>query len=431
MNLEVEELSSTKRRLKVEIPADAVDDALGSAYRELGRTAKIDGFRRGKAPRHILEKWYGESVNSDVVQKLVPEFYIKAVEESKLRPVANPSIEEAGLKIRKGQPLRFSATVEVQPEFELADYTGIEVDDEKPEVTDEDINAAVEEMRDMHSTLEAIEEDRPAKTGDFVVIDFEGFVDGEAFDGGKAENYTLELGSGRFIEGFEDQVAGAGKGDDLEVKVKFPDAYRNEKLAGREATFKVKVKELKSKLLPELDDEFAKDLGLGDTVEELRKKTSEDILKAKEQELYSRRKSQIIKALAERNKFDVPLSLVDSEYRSMMMRQYQDIVNSGMTPQQYGFDPKDFEQRFRPVAEERVRTSMVISAIAEKEGIDITDAELEAFLEKISAETGHSVREIKEMYKKREGGMEELRIAAEEDRVMELLLSKSVKKKAK
>ncbi len=431
MNLEVEELSSTKRRLKVEIPADAIDEALGSAYRELGRTAKIDGFRKGKAPRHILEKWYGESVNSDVVQKLVPEFYIKAVEETKLKPVASPSIEEAGLKIKKGQPLRFSATVEVQPEFELAEYTGIEVDDEKLKVTDEDINAAIEEMRDMHSTLEAVEEDRPAKKGDFVVIDFEGFVDGEAFDGGRAENYTLELGSGRFIEGFEDQVAGARKGEDLEVKVKFPDEYRNEKLAGKDATFKVKVKELKAKVLPKLDDEFAKDLGLGDTVDELRKKTSEDIKKAKEQDLYGRRKSQIIKALAESNRFDVPLSLVDAEYRSMMMRQYQDIVNSGMTPQQYGFDPKDFEQRFRPIAEDRVRTSMVISKIAEKENIQISDSELEAFLEKISSETGHSVREIKEMYKKRESGMDELRIAAEEDRVMELLLSKSKKKKAK
>lgn len=431
MNLEVEELSSTKKRMKVEIPADAIDDALGAAYRELGKTAKIDGFRKGKAPRHILEKWYGESVNADVIQKLVPEFYIKAVEEAGLKPVANPSIEEAGLKIKKGQPLKFSATVEVQPEFELADYSGIEVDDEKVAVTDEDVGSALDEMRDMHSTLEAVEEDRPARAGDFVVMDFEGFVDGEAFDGGKAENYTLELGSGRFIEGFEEQVAGAKKGGELDVKVSFPAEYRNEKLAGKDATFKVKVKELKAKVLPELDDEFAKDLGLGDTVEDLKKKTAEDILKAREQELYARQKSQIIKALAERNKFDVPLSLVDSEYRSMMMRQYQDIVNSGMTPQQYGFDPKDFEQRFRPVAEDRVRTSMVISAIAEKEGMEITGAELEAFLEKISSETGHSVREIKEMYNKREGGMDELRVAAEEDKVMELLLSKARKKKAK
>jgi len=430
MNHEVEELSSTKKRLKVEIPTGVIDDALSAAYRELGKTAKIDGFRKGKAPRHILEKWYGESVNADVIQRLVPEYYIKAVEESRLKPVANPSIEDAGLKIRKGQPLTFSATVEVRPDFELAEYDGIEIEDEKLEVTGDDINTAIDEMRDMHSTLETVEEDREAARGDFAVIDFEGFVDGTAFEGGKAENYTLELGSGRFIEGFEDQVAGAKKGDSLEVKVRFPDEYRNTDLAGKDAVFKVSLKELKRKVLPELDDEFAKDLRLGDTVDELKNRVREDILKAKEAELGSRQRAQIVRTLNERNRFDVPASLVDGEYRSMLMRQYQEMVSSGMTPQQYGFDVKDFEQRFRPVAEDRVRASIIVSEIAEKEGIEVKDRDLEEFIAKISAETGHSIKEIKEMYKKREGGMDELRTAAEEDMVMAMLLSRANKKPA-
>lgn len=427
MNVDIEELSKVKRRMKVEIPVDAINAALDEAYRELNKTAKVDGFRKGKTPRHILEKRYCEGVEAEVIQKLVPDYYIKAVEHTKLHPVANPAIEESALKLKKGQPLTFSASVEVRPDFELAQYKGLEVTDEKVEVTDEDMEEAIKEVRTMHSTLETVDEDRPAVKDDFVVIDFEGFIDGVAFDGGKANNYPLQLGSGKFIEGFEDQLIGAKKGDEKDVTVKFPSDYKNDKLAGKDAVFKVKVGELKKQVLPELDDELAKDLGMGDTVDALKSRIKEDILEAKKRELESRQKAQIIKTLAENNKFDLPPSMVEEEYRAMLVHHYQEMMRSGLTPQQAGFDMKEFEARFKPIAEDRVRTSLVVSAIAEKEKIEATDEDLQKFIRNLSIHSGKSVREIMELYQKREGGISELREGVIEEKVFDLLIAEAKK----
>jgi len=427
MKLAVEEIDATKKRLKVEIPTGDIEAALEKAYKDLNKSVKVDGFRPGKTPKAILEKHYKENVEAEVLERIVPEFYVRAVEESKMFPVANPTIEEKGLKLKKGEPLSFTATVEVRPEFALGEYKGIEVKDEPVEVTESELAEALDDLRDMHSTLETVTEDRPTKHDDYVVIDFEGFIDGAAIQGGKAENYPLQLGSSTLIAGFEEQIEGMKKGETREIKVKFPEDYKSRDLAGKDATFNITLKEIKAKVLPELDDEFAKDLGLGKTLDGLKKKVEADIMGFKKRALAAKQKEEILKHLAKSYSFELPPSLIQSEMRSQLVRRHQELLQSGKTLQDAGFDAKTFEADTKPLAEDRVKTTLVLSAIAEKEGIDVSDKELEDGIRMIAAEAGRSPKEVMELYQKREGGLDNLRSALAEDKVLEFLLAGSRK----
>jgi len=427
MGFEVEQLNETKVRIKVDIPAEEVASALDRSYGELKKVAKIDGFRKGKTPRNILEKYYAKSVEAEVLEDIVPKAYINAVGEAGLRTVSSPAIENEAIKIRKGEPLKFSATVEVRPDIELGEYKGIEIKDEKVEVTDDEVEDAIKRILDSNATLENVEEDRPVAEGDFVVMDFEGFLDGEPFDGGKANGYTLEIGSQTLIPGFEEQVVGADKGKETEVSVKFPDEYRNEKLAGQDAVFKVTVHEIKKKVLPELDDELAKSLNIGETAEEFREKVREELGRAKGEELASRQKHELIKKLNDAHDIKLPLSMVDNEYRNLLIRRQQEIMNSGMTPQQAGFDINEFEKDVKPIANERVKSTLILSEIASKEEINVSDEEVEAFLTTLSYQTGKSPDELREIYGKREGGMDELKDAISEEKVLDFLMENARK----
>jgi len=433
MKLAVEELGATKRRLKVEIPGEDINAALDKAYKDLQKTAKVDGFRPGHTPRGILEKKYAENVQADVMEKIVPQYYFKAVEEAKIFPVDNPDFEEKELKLRPGQPLSFTATVEVRPDFELATYKGIPIKEEPLEVTDEEMAEAMEEMRDVHSTLESVEEDRPAAKDDFVVIDFEGFIDGKPFDGGKAENYTLGLGSGRFIEGFEEQLTGMKKGADVLVNVRFPDDYKSKELAGKDTEFKVKLKEIKKKVLPEPDDEFAKDLRMGETLAEMKEKLKEELLSYKRRGLAGRQKDLIIKELIKANQLELPPSMVEKELRALIIRRHQERLQAlqsgqaGDSQADKGFDIKEYEAEARPKAEERVKVTLILAAIADKEDIRVSEAEVEAGIRRLASETGYSPTAIKELYQKRDGSLEGLRGIIGEDKVLEFLLKEAKK----
>lgn len=427
MKFEMEELSATKRKIKVEIPYEDVAVALDKAYVELNRDVKIDGFRPGKAPRSFLEKKYSKSVDAEVVERLVPRAYFEAVRESGIIPVEEPTFEEKELAITKGQPLVFTAVMEVRPAFELAEYKGVEVKEEKLEVTPEELSEAIEEIRDVHSTLETVEEDRPSANDDYVVIDFEGFVDGAALPGGKAENYPLQLGSASFIPGFEEQLVGLKKGELKEINVKFPESYKNADLAGKDAMFKIALKELKKKVQPALDDDLAKDSGLGQTVAELEERIKKDILSYKERAFIARQKDMILKELVKRNEFELPANMVEKEVRALIMRRHQEIMQSGMTPSAAGFDMKAFEAEMRPVAEERVKSTIIMAAIADKEDIKVTDSEMEAGVRRLSAEVGYPPEKIKEMYEKKDGSLEGLRGIVGEDKVLAFLLSHAKK----
>jgi len=427
MKFEMEGLGATKKRLKIEIPPEEIATALDEAYKELNKSVKVDGFRPGKAPRGILEKRYNDTVEAEVLERIVPQMYIKAVDEAKIYPVANPSITETGLKLKKGEALIFTAEVEVRPEFDLTEYKGIEIKDEPVEVTDQELAEAIEEMRGMHSTLDTVAEDREAKMGDHTLIDFEGFMDGTAIEGGKAENYTLELGSSTLIPGFEEQVVGMKKGENKELQVKFPDDYRNKELAGKDVVFKVALKDIKKKVLPELDGEFAKDLGLGATVEELKDRLKKDIATYKQHNMASQHKREIVKVLLDKCQFELPASLVEKEVRQMVLRRHQELLQSGQTPKEAGFELKAFQDEAKPLAEEKVKTSLILTAIAEKENVTVSDREIDRYLQGMAAETGYGVDEIKKLYQKREGGMDTIRAVLGEDKVLEFLLKEAKK----
>ena len=426
MKFDVENLAATKKRLKVEVSSEEVDAALDRAYSELNRSVKVEGFRPGHAPRALLEKRYSKSVHAEVLERLVPEVYFKAVEQAGLVPVERPNFEGGELSIKKGEPLIFVASLDVKPEFELADYKTLEVKDEPVVVTDEELDAAIKDLREMHSTLETVEEDRPSVTDDHLVIDFEGIVDDKPLAGGKGENYPLQLGSGSFIPGFEEQLTGVKKGDAIDVKVKFPEDYKYKEVAGKDALFKVVVKEIKKKVLPEVDDEFAKDLRLGDTLAELRDKLREDIALYKKKDVVAHQKHQIMQELEKRNQgFELPASMVEKELRGLMMRAQQEQMRSGKNADE--IDLKALEAEFRPNAETRVRVTLILGQIAVKEGVRVTDQELESGLKRIAAESGYSSQALHDLYQRRDGSLEGLRSTLGEDKVLDLLLSRAAK----
>ncbi len=429
MKFEIEELAKTRKRLKVEISAEDISAALNKAYAELNKSVKIEGFRPGRAPRGILEKKYGKSVEADVLERIIPLNYFQAVRGSGIIPVDEPKFAESGFEIKKGEPVSFTAEVEVRPEISL-DYNEIEVPEEDLSVSEEELSSALEELRDVNSTLEAVEEDRPSASGDFVVIDFEGFINGALIPGGKAENYPLSLGSGSFIPGFEEQITDMKKGDAKEITVTFPEDYKSADLAGKKAVFKITLKEIKKKVLPELDDEFAKDTRIAESLEEMKAKVREDILNIKRKNQVERQKGRIMEELGKRHDFELPQSLVDRETGSLKAGKRRELLSSGLKPEEAGAEMKRFEEEARKTAAERVKVSLVLAAISDKEGVRVSYQELELGIQRLAAQTGHNPKDLKELYMRREGGMEALRGMLGEEKTLELVLSQAKKVKA-
>ncbi len=430
MKFEVEDLGATKKRLKVEISADDVEKALNKAYAELNKSVKIEGFRPGHAPKGILEKRYGKGVEADMLEKLIPAHYFQAAQEAGIIPVDNPKFDEGNFEIKKGQPISFVAEVEVRPEIALSEYKEIEVPEEELTVSEEEVSEALEELRDVNSTLETLVEDRPSVDGDYAVIDFEGFVGGAPIQGGKAENYALNLGSGSFIPGFEEQITGMKKGDEREIKVTFPENYKNRELAGKEAAFKIKLSEIKKKVLPALDDDFAKDTRIASTLEEMKAAVREDILAHKRRGLIEKQKDKVMEELGKRNDFELPASLVDREFKALQARHRRELLSSGMKAEEAGEEMKRFEEEAKKAAADRVKVSLVLATISDREGIIISDAELEVGIHRLAAQTGQSAKDLKELYLRREGGLEALRGMLGEEKVLEFVLSQTKKVKA-
>jgi trigger factor len=423
MKFEIESLSDTRKRVKVEVPAEDVTASLDKAYNKLNKTVSVPGFRPGKVPRAILEKKYGKEVEQEAIERIVPEYYFRAITEAKLNPVDNPKFDEK-FDITAGQPINFSCSVDVRPEFTLAEYKGIEVAVEEPVVTDEEMDRALEQIAEANSSLEPVTEDRPAANGDFVVIDFEGFLGETAFKGGKAEKYPLELGGGAFIPGFEEQVIGMKKGDNREIKVTFPSEYRNTELAGKEVTFKVVANDIKKKVKAELTDDLAKRSGMGDTLEHLRDRIREDILGYKKRGVATRQKDQILKKIAEINSMPLPESMLRREMQAMAADKQREL--SG-TPEADKFDFKAWEAEAKPAAEERVKTTLVLAAIADKENIVVSDEEVEAGIKKLAAETGYDPKGIRELYMRRDGSLDGLRGILGDEKVLDFLLNEAKK----
>lgn len=379
MRTAVEKVEKNQVTLKIEVEAERLEKALDRAYRKLVKRINIPGFRKGKAPRWIVENYVGKpAMVQEAVDELVPEAYADAVKEQNLEPIDMPKLEI--IQAEAGQPLVFKASVEVKPEVKLGQYTGLVVKKPPVEVTEEEVNARLEALRQRYAKLVTVE-DRGAEMGDLVIIDFEGTADGEPVPGAKEENFPLTLGSKTLVEGFEEQLVGARPGETREIRITFPSDYRVESLRGREVLFQTKVKEIKKKELSPLDDEFAKDVSEFETLEELREDVANSLKRTKEQRANEAVKEQAIKQAVDQAEVELPEVLVERQARSLMQELEEALKVQGLDLEEYlamnGSKREELEGRYRQRAERMVKTDLVLEAIARKENLVATDEDLD------------------------------------------------------
>ena len=384
--------------LTVTVPAEKVDKALDQAFKKVVKQINVPGFRKGKVPRPIFEQRFGvEALYQDAVDILLTEAYGEAIDETGINPVAQPEVNVT--QIEKGKDFEFEATVTVEPEVQLGDYKGLEIEKQDSELTDEDLQEAIDHSLG-HLADMVVKEDGAVENGDTVNIDFDGYVDGEQFEGGQADGYDLEIGSGSFIPGFEDQLVGVKTGEEKDVVVTFPEEYHAEELAGKEATFKTKVNEIKYKEVPELDDEIANELdsdanSVDEYKENLRKRLSEQ----KAEEAENVEKEEAINKATDNATIDIPQAMIDTELDRMVQEFGQRIQQQGLDLQTYfqisGQDESQLREQMKDDAEQRIKTNLTLSAIADKENIEANDEDIDKELEKMSKQFNISVEDIK------------------------------------
>ena len=399
MSLQVEKLEHNMAKLTIEVPAEDVEKALQAAYLKERKRISLPGFRKGKVPRQMIEKMYGPEVfYDDAANHMISEAYGKAYDECELEIVSQPKVEVTQLE--KGKPFIFTAEVAVKPEVTLGEYKGLKVDKVSVEVTDEEVDAEIEKERERNArTVEVT--DRAVQDKDEVTLDFEGFVDGEAFEGGKGEDYPLTIGSGAFIPGFEDQLIGAEIGKEMEVKVTFPEEYQAKELAGKEAVFKCTVKAIKAKELPELDDEFASDVSEeGETMDEYKAEVRGKIKERKEREAKEKKENQTVEQAVANAEIDLPEPMVDLQARQMADDFARRFMQQGMSLEQYfqftGLSEEKMMEELKPQAEKRIRTRLVLEAIVAAENIEVSDERLEEELKKMADAYQMEVDKLKE-----------------------------------
>ncbi len=399
MSVQVENLEKNMAKLTIEVPAEELEKAIQAAYvKEKGKIS-IPGFRKGKVPRAMIEKMYGPGIFfEDAANTLISQEYPKAVEESGLDVVSRPEIDIT--QIEKGKPFIFTAEVAVKPELTLGTYMGVQVTKEDIFVTDEELDAEIDKERESNARMITVE-DRPVADGDTAVIDYEGFVDGEAFEGGKAENQPLVIGSHSFIDNFEEQLIGKNAGEEVVVNVTFPEEYHAPELAGKPAVFHVKINEIKSKELPDLDDEFAQDVSEFDTLAEYRESVKEKIQKRKENEAEHKREEEAIQKIVEDSQMEIPEAMINTQARSMVDDFANRIAQQGLSMEQYmqftGMTVEQMLEQMKPDALKRIQNSLVLEAIAKDQDIQISEEEIEEELGKMAQMYGMPVDELKKL----------------------------------
>lgn len=398
MSVKVENLENNMAKLTIEVSAEEVEKALEAAYQKEKGKISVPGFRKGKVPRAMIEKMYGEAVfYEDAANTLMQTNYPAAVDESGIEIVSRPTVDV--VQIEKGKPFIFTAEVAVRPEVTLGKYMGVTVTKIDTTVSDEEIDAAIEKERNSNArTVEVT--DRAIQMGDTAMIDFEGFVDGVAFDGGKAENSPLEIGSHTFIDTFEDQLVGKNIGEEVEVNVTFPEQYQAPELAGKAAMFKVKINAIKGKELPELDDEFAQDVSGCDTLDEYKAQLKENLELQKQSEARRTKEEEAIKKIVDKSKMDIPEAMINTQCESMIEEFAQRIAQSGLSMEQYmqfsGMTIDGLKDQVRPEAMNRIQTSLVLEQIAKDENIEVSEEDIDAEIAKMAEMYGMEADKIKE-----------------------------------
>ena len=406
MSVQVEKLEKNMAKLTIEVSAAEFEKALEDAFLKNKNKISVPGFRKGNVPRQMVEKMYGPEIfYEDAANALIPDAYSKALDECEEDIVSSPEIDVT--QIEKGKSFIFTATVALKPEVKLGKYKGVKVEAAEVTVTDEEVDAKIEKERENNArTIEVT--DRPVKDGDMTVLDFEGFVDGVAFDGGKGENYPLTIGSGAFIPGFEEQLVGAEIGKEVEVNVTFPEDYQAEELKGKAAVFKCTIKEIKEKELPALDDEFASEVSEFDTLEEYKKDVKETLTIEKEKAARDAKEAAVIDAIIADSDMDIPEAMVTTQQKQMIDEFAQRMQMQGLSMEQYfqftGATLDKMMEQVKPQAETRIKSRLVLEAVAAKEGIEATEEDYE-----------EEIKTMAEVYQ------------MEPDKIKEMLPEKSVK----
>ena len=404
MSLQVEKMEKNMAKLTIEVSAEELDKAMQNAYLKARGKISIPGFRKGKAPRKMIEQMYGKGIFlEDAVNALIPEHYSKALSECELEIVSQPQIDVT--QMEPGKALIFTAEVAVKPEVTLGEYKGVEVPKAEIEVTEEEIEASLKREQEKNSRTITVE-DRAAEEGDIVTIDFEGFVDGDAFEGGKGEAYPLTLGSHTFIPGFEEQLVGAKTGDHVEVNVTFPEEYQAKELAGKAAVFQCDVKKIEAKELPELNDDFAKDVSEFDTLAEYKEDVKKNLTESKEKEALRAKEDAAIEKIIENAEMEIPEAMIDTQCRQMMDDFGRRMQSQGLSMEQYfqftGQTAEKMMEDMKPQALKRIQTRLVLEKIVEVENIQPTEEEVNEEISKMAAMYKMEADKLKELVGERE-----------------------------
>ena len=434
MKVQVENLEKNMAKLIVEVPAEEVDKALNAAYLKERNKISVPGFRKGKVPRQMIEKMYGAAVfYEEAANTLMQDSYPAAVEESGVDVVSRPEVDV--VQIEKGMPFIYTAEVAVKPEVKLGKYEGVTVSKVNTKVTAAEVKEALEAERNKNARTVSVK--RAAKLGDTVMIDYEGSIDGVPFDGGKAENSPLELGSHSFIDTFEDQLVGHKAGEEVDVNVTFPEQYHAADLAGKPALFKVKINDVTTKELPKLDDEFASDVSEFETLEEYKEDIKKRLEEQKATEGKRAQEDEAIAAIVEKSKMEIPEAMIRTQCEDMVNEFAQRIAQSGLTMEQYmqfsGQTVQGLMDQVRPEAETRIKTSLVLEAIVKEQNIEVTDADVDAEVEKMAAMYGMDAAQLKEYMgeNEKDGMKRELAITKAVDYIMANVKEKAARKPKK
>ena len=399
MSLQVEKLEKNMAKLTIETSAEDFEAAIEKAYQKNKGKMNVQGFRKGKAPRKVIEKMYGAGIFcEEAANILIPEAYGKALDECDLDIVSQPSIDV--VQIEAGKPFIFTAEVAVKPEVTLGTYKGVEVEKQDIAVTDEEVTAEIDRVREQNARTITVE-DRAVQDKDQTVIDFEGFVDGEAFEGGKGEDYPLTIGSHSFIDTFEEQLIGKNIGDEVEVNVTFPEDYHSQELAGKKAMFKVNIKSITAKELPELDDDFAQDVSDCETVDAYKEQVKSDLTKRKEDAAKAAKEEEVVTKIIEDAKMDIPDPMIDTQVRQMVDDFARRIQAQGLSIEQYfqftGMEPQAFLEQMKPQALKRIQSRLVLEAVVAAEKIEASEADIEEEMKKMAEAYNMELDKVKEL----------------------------------
>ncbi len=398
MSLKIEKLENSMAKLTIEVSSEDFEKAVEKAYQKNKNKISVPGFRKGKVPRNMIEKMYGKEVfYEDAANEIIPEAYEKAFEECEEDIVSAPKIEVVTLEA--GKPFVFTAEVALKPEIKLGKYKGVKIDKIDTTVSDDEVMEVINKERE--NSGRSVSVDRPVQDKDETVIDFEGFVDGVAFEGGKGENYPLTIGSGAFIPGFEEQLIGAKKDEEVEVKVTFPEDYHAEDLKGKEAVFKCTVKEIKEKELPELDDEFAAEVSEYDTFDEYKAATLKNLQEKKVEEAKDKKEAAVIDAIIEASEINIPEAMLETEKRQMVEDFAQRIQSQGLSMDQYmkftGLTPEKLLEQVTPQVEKRIKSTLVLENVVKAENIEASEEDFEEEIKRMSDAYKMEADKLKEM----------------------------------